>query len=82
MLVSHKKGFIFLRTVKTAGTSVESYFEPYCMSEGEWQQLHYRDQYVSDAGVIGYRGAARKGQQFYNHISAAGLKALLPESVW
>jgi hypothetical protein len=31
MLVSHLKKFIFTKTKKTAGTSVESVFEPYCM---------------------------------------------------
>lgn len=35
MLISHRKRFIFTKTAKTAGTSVESYFEQYCMPEGE-----------------------------------------------
>lgn len=82
MLVSHRKQFIYLKTVKTAGTSVESYFEPYCMLDGEWQQTHTREEYSSSAGIIGYRGLHSKGKTYFNHISAAGLKALLPEAIW
>ena len=31
MLVSHSKKFIFLKTMKTAGASVEIYLERYCV---------------------------------------------------
>ena len=40
MLISHRKQFIYTKTAKTAGTSVESYFEKYCMPEGKWQFSH------------------------------------------
>jgi hypothetical protein len=82
MLVSHRKKFIFLKTVKTAGTSVESYFEPFCIKEGEWTQEHLRDECISDFGIIGYRGDDRSGKTYFNHISAKDLKSLLPASVW
>ena len=58
MLVSHRYKFIFTKTVKTAGTSIESYFEKYCMPEGEWKESHNREEYVSETGIIGYRGRA------------------------
>lgn len=82
MLVSHRKQFIYLKTVKTGGTSVESYFEPYCMRDGEWQQTHSRDEYESEAGIVGYRGADGKGKRFFNHISANALRVILPEEIW
>ena len=82
MLVSHRKQFIFTKTIKTAGTSVESYFEPYCMPEGEWKECHWRDQYESDAGVIGFRGKGRKDQIWFNHMSAARIKELLGDKIW
>ncbi|KPA10844.1 hypothetical protein MHK_008953, partial [Candidatus Magnetomorum sp. HK-1] len=47
MLVSHRHKFIYTKTFKTAGTSVESYFEPFCMNDGEWSRSHPRDQYIS-----------------------------------
>ncbi len=82
MLVSHRKRFIFTKTAKTAGTSVESYFEQYCMLEGEWQESHFRDEYVSDAGIIGYRGIDRRGAKWYNHMSAAEIRDLVGQDTW
>ena len=32
--ISHKHKFIFLKTTKTAGTSVEAYLQPLCVPEG------------------------------------------------
>ncbi|WP_285164744.1 sulfotransferase family 2 domain-containing protein [Shewanella goraebulensis] len=82
MLVSHRKNFIYLKTVKTASTSLESYFEKYCMPEGDWEELHHREEYSSDAGVIGCRGPNCKGSHFYNHIPANILKGRLDIDIW
>lgn len=82
MLISHRKRFIFTKTSKTAGTSVESYFEPYCMPEGEWQLSHDRDEHVSDAGIIGYRGAGTPASVWYNQMSAAAMRDLLGQEAW
>lgn len=57
MLISHRKKFIFTKTNKTAGTSIESYYERFCMPVGEWEESHAREEYISDTGVIGYRGS-------------------------
>lgn len=83
MLVSHRKKFIYTKTAKTAGTSVESYFEMYCMPEGEWQEEHSRDMHVSEAGIIGFRGAKRPpGTEWFNHMSAKRIKEKLGDEVW
>ncbi len=84
MLVSHRYKFIYLKTVKTGGTSVESYFEKFCMHEGEWEFAHKRDEYESKAGIIGYRGkhAKQKAKKWYNHQSAAEIKSLLGDEIW
>lgn len=82
MLVSHRKRFIYTKTFKTAGTSVEVYFEPYCMSEGEWKFQHAREQYESEAGIIGYRGEDSRGKKWFNHMSAKAIRAKLDSSVW
>ncbi|MFN4804955.1 MAG: sulfotransferase family 2 domain-containing protein, partial [Akkermansiaceae bacterium] len=83
MLISHRKRFIYTKTVKTAGTSIESYFEKFCMPEGSWLQQHHRETYISDTGIIGYRG--QKGSQknlWYNHMSAARIKKQVSDEVW
>ena len=82
MLISHRKQFIFTKTVKTAGTSVESYFEKYCMPEGEWQESHGRDEYISEEGIIGYRGANPCNPIWYNHMSARKIRDLIGQDIW
>jgi len=83
MLVSHRYKFIYTKTVKTAGTSVESYFEPYCMKEGEWSFAHSRDEYTSETGIIGYRGNQIPDDcVYYNHMPAQKIKNLLGEDIW
>ncbi len=82
MLISHRKHFIFTKTVKTAGTSVESFFEEYCMPSGSWSETHQREEYVSEAGIIGYRGPKTHGKKWYNHMPAAEIRALIGEKVW
>jgi hypothetical protein len=83
MLVSHRKKFIYTKTAKTAGTSVESYFERYCMPEGEWEEEHSREMHVSEAGIIGFRGAKRPlGTEWFNHMSAKKMKEKLGGEIW
>lgn len=82
MLVSHIKKFIYTKTVKTAGTSIEAYFEPFCMLPGDFNFSHYREQYVSSAGIVGYRGPDVRGKQWSNHMPASLIKRQLGESIW
>jgi hypothetical protein len=85
VLVSHRFRFIYTKTIKTAGTSVESYFERFCMPEGEWTPAHYRPEYVSSAGIIGFRGEGaprRAGSTWWNHMPALAIKDLLGDDAW
>lgn len=84
MLISHTHKFIYTKTFKTAGTSVESYFERYCMPENEWSPIHYRNMHVSDSGIIGQRGDCANAQEWWNHMSAAYIrdKNTLTRKIW
>lgn len=82
MLVSHRKKFIFMKTVKTAGTSVESYFEKWCMPDGTWEQFHFRDQQISSAGIIGARSTNLADTIWYNHMSCYNMRRLLGPEIW
>ncbi|MEM1367108.1 MAG: sulfotransferase family 2 domain-containing protein [Cyanobacteria bacterium P01_H01_bin.15] len=82
MLISHRKNFIYTKTVKTAGTSVESYFEQYCMPDGEWQESHARKEHVSEAGIIGFRGNNVSGRIWYNHMPAIRIRDLIGQDIW
>lgn len=82
MLISHRKKFIFTKTKKTAGTSVESVFEPFCMPEGTWAQMHYAPEQVSPDGVIGYRGPGGRSSEWWNHMSAELIRTKVGEAIW
>ncbi|MEM9412350.1 MAG: sulfotransferase family 2 domain-containing protein [Planctomycetota bacterium] len=83
MLVSHQHRFIYTKTAKTAGTSVESFFERFCMPEGEWQQEHSRDEYRSSTGIIGYRGVdIPAGTIWWNHMPAISIRKELGVDIW
>ena len=83
MLVSHRHRFIYTKTTKTGGTSVESYFEPYCMADGEWTQAHARDEYASASGIVGFRGTAPPpGTLWWNHMPAWKIRDQLGMQVW
>ena len=83
MLVSHQYKFIFIKTAKTAGTSIESYFERFCMPGDEWEFAHARSEYESEYGIIGFRGKKRpRGCRFWNHMSAGEIKSRLGDKVW
>ena len=83
MLISHRKHFIYLKTFKTASTSVEVYFEKYCIPAGEkWEFTHYCDSRVSDAGIIGARGANVVGMGWWNHMLAGEIKNRLKPQIW
>lgn len=82
MLISHRKNFIFLKTVKTAGTSIESYYEKWCMPPNLWVKTHGRDEYISDSGIIGKRAAKPYNAIWYNHMPAAKIKEYIKEDIW
>jgi hypothetical protein len=82
MLISHRKRFIYTKTVKTAGTSVEAYFEPYCLGEGSWKFCQDRPEYVGPEGVVGARGANLKGITWRNHMSAIEIREIIRDTHW
>lgn len=82
MLVSHPKKFIYLKTTKTGGTSVEIFLEPYCRPPGSGEPQHHQDAIVSDVGIVGYRGKQPKGQVWWNHMPGAQVRELVGEKVW
>jgi len=83
MLVSHRRKFIYTKTIKTAGTSVEAYFEPFCMADGEWTPSHYRDEQACEVGIIGYRGMSMPADcLWWSHMPAALIRERVGESVW
>jgi hypothetical protein len=83
VLVSHRYRFIFTKTAKTGGTSVEAYFERFCLPDEDFVPTHGRPAYESASGIIGYRGA-RDGvrRRWFNHMSARNIQRELGDEIW
>ncbi|MBN9889849.1 hypothetical protein [Salipiger abyssi] len=80
MLLSHEKKFIYMKTIKTAGTSVEVALEPYCKPPAA-QIAHDTDEHVSDYGIVGKRGTGQ-GEAYYNHMPAAQVRQKIGAEIW
>ena len=79
MLISHRYNFVFIKTVKTAGTSIEGLLEPFCCAPDHVVQ-HWTPTIVSDYGVVGRRWPQNDQPDygFYNHMHAAAIQSCLP----
>lgn len=80
MLVSHLCKFIYIKTFKTAGTSVEMYFEPFCVEPGALRIQENKSAQVSAWGIVGSRGSA--DDPWYNHMPAAEVRARIGTEIW
>lgn len=83
MLVSHRKKFIFLKTGKTAGTSVELYFEPWCVPEGVEADKALRPALETEAGIVGPRRMKPDpGEKYFSHAPAQRVKGWVGDDIW
>lgn len=98
MIVSHKYKFIFLKTNKTAGTSIEIGLSKYCGDKDIIANIDPEDEEMRQA--LGYRGpqnncprwhvknlerlvrGRRLLYKFYDHAPAAEVKPLLDDNIW
>lgn len=80
VLISRAHRFIFIKTVKTAGTSVEAFLEPYCCPPGHKVQ-HWTPTLTSVYGVVGRRWPQNDREDFgyYNHMPAAEIRERFAE---
>jgi hypothetical protein len=81
-LISHRARFIFLKTHKTASTSVEVALEGLCAPAGATNGAHYRPMLITEAGIIGGRGKAAEGAEWRNHMSARSVRAGIGRRIW
>jgi len=93
MIVSHKHKFIFLKTRKTAGTSIELALSRFCGEEDIITPIGRTDRHRdthSQRGAQNFRTAPEDGEphggegeiSYYNHMPAKRVRALIGEKVW
>ncbi|MDI7862207.1 sulfotransferase family protein [Rhizobiaceae bacterium n13] len=70
MLISHQHKFIYLKTHKTASTTVEGVLEVLCTPQGHTPQ-HKQAEMKSDTGYVAGRGGGQKPADFLQAHSPA-----------
>ena len=80
MILSHSKKFIFQRTKKTAGTSIEVYFQPWCTTPEHNESSDKYREAVTDQGIVGSRSTPY--DKFYDHMPWWELYNHLGDDVW
>lgn len=83
MLLSHRYKFIYLKTMKSAGTSVEALLEHYCLPPGTKCGTHSRKMTISEYGIAGSRFHGHGcNDQYYNHMRADEVRRNVGDSIW
>jgi hypothetical protein len=94
VIVSHDHRFIFLKTRKTAGTSIEIALSRFCGPRDIVTPITPEDEALrASLGSGGPRnfegqaakgapGAKRRGVRFYNHMPAEEVRASVGDDVW
>jgi hypothetical protein len=83
MLLSHRYKFIYLKTMKSAGTSVEALLEHYCLPPGTKCGTHSRTETISEHGIAGGRFHKHSfNDEYYNHMRAETVKAKVGDDIW
>lgn len=72
MIISHKHKFIFIKTYKTAGTSLEAYLSEFCGESDVLTPIY--------PPVEGHR--ARNESGYYNHMPATEVREKLDPEIW
>ena len=52
------------------------------MPVGSWTESHQREEHVSEAGVVGYRGSDGQKKTWYNHMPASEIRKHIGEDIW
>lgn len=84
MIISHEHRFIFIKTKKTAGTSIEIVLSDICGEHDIITPITPPDELIREKmGVRGPQNYVITPERFYyNHISALEIRSLAGEDIW
>jgi hypothetical protein len=76
--ISHAHRFVFIKTHKTASTTVDMFLEPFCAPAGHVPE-RYCDALETEHGIIGARGPKLDGQFWRAHMGAPKIRTGLAD---
>jgi hypothetical protein len=86
VLVVHTHRFVFLKTNKTAGTSIEMFLQSLCAPSGtaitERQHAQVKDDYIAGMRLVRPRDKQPQDSLWYNHMPAIAVRAQLGADLW
>lgn len=77
VLLSRSHDLIFIKTKKTAGTTVEAYLEVACDPArwtGDWENLHVTDGVMTDDLIVTARGDGTRRRGSREHVEVGGVR--------
>lgn len=80
MILSHTYRFIFIKTFKTAGTSLELTLAPLCGPRDVVTPI--RNHPTDDQVDLSSHQPRNYGDQFFNHMPAHAVRACVGEAIW
>jgi Sulfotransferase family len=80
MIISHENKFIFFKTRKTAGTSIEISLSRYCGDQDIITPISPADEIIR--AKIGKSPQNYDTDKVYNHISAEKVKKMIGNEKW
>jgi hypothetical protein len=83
MIISHTHKFIFIKSLKTAGTSVESILSNYCSGDDIVTPLNDFSHNRNEKGEFIHRAMnAEDYREIGQHVDAATIRGRLPAELW
>lgn len=83
MILSHKHRYIFIKTMKTAGTSVEIALSRFCGPDDIVTPIRPIEPGMEHHVPRNYVGTGTEDQpDFFNHIGASALRELIGDATW
>lgn len=83
MLISHSHKFIYLKTTKTAGTSVEVALQKYAIPDGmDATKQDFAEPLETEAGIVGARGKGASSKEWFHHMPAHQIKDKVTPECW
>jgi len=83
MIISHSHKFIFIKSIKTAGTSIEAVLSNYCSGSDFVTPLYdYAFNRDEKGKFIHQSMNAEESKEIVQHVDALTLKEKIPDDIW